>query len=61
MKSNYKPIGDFIRLVDIRNKELKNLELVGVTVNKRFIPSVANIIGSDMTNYKIIKKKLICL
>lgn len=56
MKSNYKPIGDFIRLVDIRNKELKNLELVGVTVNKRFIPSVANIIGSDMTNYKIIKK-----
>ena len=56
MKSNYRPIGDFIRLVDIRNKELKNLELVGVTVNKRFIPSVANIIGSDMTNYKIIKK-----
>ena len=56
MKSNYKPIGNFIRLVDIRNKELKNLELVGVTVNKRFILSVANIIGSDMTNYKIIKK-----
>ena len=56
MKSNYKPIGNFIRLVDVRNKELKNLELVGVTVNKRFIPSVANIIGSDMTNYKIIKK-----
>ncbi|MGJ0313385.1 restriction endonuclease subunit S [Aliarcobacter cryaerophilus] len=56
MKLNYRPIGNFIRLVDIRNKELKNLELVGVTVNKRFIPSVANIIGSDMTNYKIIKK-----
>lgn len=56
MKLNYRPIGNFIRLVDVRNKELKNLELVGVTVNKRFIPSVANIIGSDMTNYKIIKK-----
>ena len=56
MKSNYRAIGDFIRLVDIRNKELKNLELVGVSINKRFIPSVANIIGSDMTNYKIIKK-----
>ncbi|MDN5060914.1 restriction endonuclease subunit S [Aliarcobacter butzleri] len=56
MKSNYKPIGDFIRLVDIRNKELKDVTLVGVSINKRFIPSVANIIGSDMTNYKIIKK-----
>ncbi len=56
MKSNYRPIGDFIRLVDIRNKELKDITLVGVSINKRFIPSVANIIGSDMTNYKIIKK-----
>ncbi|MFX4208600.1 restriction endonuclease subunit S [Aliarcobacter butzleri] len=56
MKSNYKPIGDFIKLVDIRNKELKDVTLVGVSINKRFIPSVANIIGSDMTNYKIIKK-----
>jgi type I restriction enzyme S subunit len=56
MKSNYKPIGDFIRLVDIRNKELKDITLVGVSINKKFIPSVANIIGSDMTNYKIIKK-----
>ena len=56
MKSNYRPIGDFIKLVDIRNKELKDITLVGVSINKRFIPSVANIIGSDMTNYKIIKK-----
>jgi type I restriction enzyme S subunit len=56
MKSNYRPIGDFIKLVDIRNKELKDITLVGVSINKRFITSVANIIGSDMTNYKIIKK-----
>ena len=56
MKSNYRSIGDFIKLVDIRNKELKDITLVGVSINKRFIPSVANIIGSDMTNYKIIKK-----
>ena len=56
MKSNYRSIGDFIKLVDIRNKELKDITLVGVSINKRFITSVANIIGSDMTNYKIIKK-----
>jgi type I restriction enzyme S subunit len=42
--------------VDNRNKELKDLELVGVTVNKKFIPSVANTIGSNMANYKLIKK-----
>jgi type I restriction enzyme S subunit len=56
MRSNYRAIGDFIRLVDIRNNELKNIPLVGVSINKNFIPSVANIIGSDMKNYKFIKK-----
>lgn len=56
MKSNYRPIGDFIRLIDIRNNELKNIPLVGVSINKKFIPSVANIIGSDMANYKFIKR-----
>jgi len=56
MKSNYKPIGDFIQLVDNRNSELKNLPLIGVTVNKKFIPSVANTIGTNMKNYKLIRK-----
>jgi len=56
MKSNYKRLGDYILLVDIRNTQLKNLPLVGVTINKKFIPSVANIIGTDLTKYKIIKK-----
>ncbi len=56
MRSNYKPIGDFIELVDKRNSELKNLPLVGVTVNKKFIPSVANTVGSNMKNYKLITK-----
>jgi len=56
MKSNYKPIGDFIQLVDNRNKELKDLPLIGVTVNKKFIPSVANTIGTNMKNYKLIRK-----
>lgn len=56
MKSNYNQIGKYIRLVDNRNKELKDLELVGVTVNKKFISSVANTIGSNMANYKLIRK-----
>jgi len=56
MRSNYNPIGKYIRLVDNRNKKLKDLPLVGVTVNKKFIPSVANTVGTDMKNYKLIQK-----
>jgi len=56
MKSNYKKIGDFIELVDERNKDLAIDLLLGLSVTKIFIPSVANIIGTNMKNYKIIRK-----
>lgn len=56
MRSNYKPIGDYIQLVDIRNKELAVETLLGLTINKLFIPSVANTVGTNMKNYKIIRK-----
>ncbi|ADD69423.1 conserved hypothetical protein [Denitrovibrio acetiphilus DSM 12809] len=56
MKSNYKKIGNYIQLVDKRNNDLKVNTLLGLTVDKIFIPSVANIVGSDMSKYKIIKK-----
>lgn len=56
MKSNYKKIGDHIRLVDERNAGLKGKALLGLSISKQFIPSVANIIGTDMENYKIIKR-----
>jgi type I restriction enzyme, S subunit len=56
MKSNYKRIGEHIRLVDERNKGLRVKQLLGLSISKQFIPSVANIIGTDMENYKIIRK-----
>ena len=56
MKSNYRAIGEFIQLVDNRNIDLKVSKLVGITVNKIFIKSVANTVGTNMYNYKIIKK-----
>lgn len=56
MKSNYKRLGDYIQLVDERNSGLEISNLVGLTINKEFIPSVANTIGSNMANYKIIRK-----
>ncbi|MBK7987291.1 MAG: restriction endonuclease subunit S [Ignavibacteria bacterium] len=60
MKSNYKRIGDHIKLVDERNKGLRVQKLLGLSISKQFIPSVANIIGTDMENYKLLKKP-ICL
>lgn len=56
MRSNYKLIGDYIKLVDERNRDLRIKTLLGLTINKQFIPSVANTVGTDMGNYKIIKK-----
>ncbi|MBL8005282.1 MAG: restriction endonuclease subunit S [Candidatus Kapabacteria bacterium] len=54
MKSNYRRIGDYIREIDIRNSGLKVQKLIGLSVTKEFIPSVANIIGTDLEIYKII-------
>ena len=56
MKSSYKKIGDQITLIDERNLGLKIKNLLGLSISKEFIPSVANTIGTDMENYKIIKK-----
>jgi type I restriction enzyme S subunit len=56
MKSIYKRIGDYIREVDVRNTGLKVKNLLGLSISKQFIPSVANIVGTDMENYKIIRK-----
>ena len=56
MKSNYKKIGEHIQLIDERNKGLQVKQLLGLSISKQFIPSVANIIGTDMENYKIIRR-----
>jgi type I restriction enzyme S subunit len=53
---NYKRIGDYIRLVDNRNKDLLITNLLGINITKNFMPSVANVSGSDMSKYKIIQK-----
>ncbi|MDO9306119.1 MAG: restriction endonuclease subunit S [Sulfuricurvum sp.] len=56
MRSNYKRLGKFIQQVSIKNSDLAVDNLLGVSITKKFIPSIANIIGTDMTTYKIIKK-----
>lgn len=56
MKLGYKKLGDYIRLVDERNRNLEVETLLGVSVKKKFIKSIANTNGTDFTKYKIVKK-----
>lgn len=60
MKSNYKRLGDYIRPVDERNIEDKRFELLGVSVEKRFIKSIANTVGTDWKGYKKIRRGQFC-
>ena len=55
--AEYKRLGDYIREVNVRNRDLKVTKLVGLTIDKAFIPSVANVIGTDLSNYKVIRKE----
>ena len=56
MKSNYQPIGKYIREVSVRNNALRTTNLLGINIDKYFMPSVANIVGTDLSVYKIVKK-----
>lgn len=57
MKEGYKLLGGYIRQVDERNIEGKEDNLLGVSVQKAFIPSIANTNGTDFTKYKIVRKR----
>jgi len=52
----YKRLGDYIREVNVRNRDLKVTNLLGVSISKEFMPSIANTIGTDMSTYKIVER-----
>lgn len=56
MKEGYRLLGDFIRQVDVRNTDGKEENLFGVSVQKMFIPSIANTVGTDFTKYNVVKR-----
>lgn len=49
-------LGNYIREVNIRNRDLRVTNLLGLSVSKEFMPSIANTIGTDMSSYKIVEK-----
>ena len=54
--TTYKRLGDYIREVNVRNRELMVTNLLGVSISKEFMPSIANTIGTDMSTYKIVER-----
>ena len=56
-KAEYKRLGDYIREVNVRNRDLKVTNLLGVSISKEFMPSIANTIGTDMSTYKIVGRR----
>lgn len=55
MQSNYKPIGDYIQKLKVRNSENRYSELLGINIDKFFMPSVANVVGTNLSRYLIVE------
>ncbi len=53
---SFKRIGDHIRVISIKNKDLITTNLMGVNIYKNFMPSVANSSSLDLSKYKLIQK-----
>lgn len=53
---SFKTIGQYLKIVDNRNYDLSVTNLLGINITKNFMPSVANVSGTDLSNYKVIKK-----
>lgn len=56
MNKQYQKFGNYIEIVDVRNKDLSIDKLLGVSISKKFIPSIANTVGTDFSNYKVVRK-----
>ena len=56
MKSNYRRIGDYIEQIKVKNTDGKCDLLLGINIDKFFMPSVANVVGTDLTKYKVVNQ-----
>ena len=56
--NEYKRLGDYIQEIDVRNRDLSVTELLGLSMTKQFRPSTSNIIGVDLSQYKIVGKNV---
>jgi len=54
--TTYQRLGNYIREVNVRNRELKVTKPMGINIDKHFMPSVANVIGTDLSTYKLVSR-----
>lgn len=54
MRSTYNPIGSYVRQVKAKNIDGAVSTLRGVSIEKFYMPSVANINGVDLKKYKVV-------
>lgn len=57
---NYKRLGDYIQQVNVRNRDSKILNLQGLSMTKEFRKSTSNIIGTDLSKYKVVQNMQFC-
>ena len=55
-KSEKKTVGQLLKEVDNRNKGGSVTDVQGINVTKKFMPSVANTNGVDLSKYKLVSK-----
>ncbi len=56
MGLKFEPLGTFVQLVDERNSKMLTDDVLGISIDKYFMPSVANVIGTDLSKYKLLRK-----
>lgn len=52
----YRKIGSFVDQISEKNSDGKFSDVKGISIDKEFMPSVANIIGTDLKKYNVIRK-----
>ena len=53
-RDQYKRLGDYIHQVDVRNRDLAVHDLKGLSMTKEFRESTSNIVGVDLSKYKVV-------
>ena len=56
MGLTFESLGKYVHLVDERNTDMVTESVLGINIDKYFMPSVANVIGTDLSNYKLLRK-----
>ena len=57
--SNYELLGKHIKMIDARNTKSVTDRVLGINIDKYFMLSVANVIGTDLSKYKMLSKGVI--